>query len=104
MAETLELVTIYRAEGDSAEQEASDVCDALVEAGYTAVVVDDSDPEVPEGTFEVRVPQGQAEAAQAAIGGDPSADLDLVPLFEQGTELSSISKACWSPTGSRLSW
>ena len=90
MGETLELVTIYRAEGDSAEQEASDVCDTLVEAGYTAVVVDDSDPQVPEGAFEVRVPQDQAEAAQAVVGGDPSAELDLVPLFEQGTDLSEM--------------
>lgn len=90
MGETLELVTIYRAEGDSAQEDATEVCDVLVEAGYTAVVADDSDPEVPSGAFDVRVPADQAEAAAAAIAGDPSEELDLVPLFEQGTELSEM--------------
>ena len=90
MGETLELITVYQADDESAEENATSVCDALVEAGYTAVVVDDSDPEVSEGTFEVRVPADQAEAARAALAGDPSEDLDMVPLFEKGTELSDM--------------
>jgi hypothetical protein len=90
MGDTLELVTIYRAEGDSAQDDANEVCDVLVEAGYTAVVADDSDPDVPAGACDVRVPADQADAAAAAIAGDPGEELDMVPLFEQGTELSEM--------------
>ena len=54
MGETLELVTVYQADDEAAEENATSVCDALVEGGFTAIVVDDSDPEVPEGTDRIR--------------------------------------------------
>jgi ribosomal protein L11 methylase PrmA len=98
MSDLPEMITIFRSADPGAEDDANTVCDMLVEAGFTAVLVDDSEPGVFEGSWEVRVPAGQAEAAEAAWAeaaaampaGDPSEDLDLVALFEEGTELSEL--------------
>jgi len=94
-----ELVTVFRSADASADDDAEQVCDLLVEAGLTAIVVDDSEPGVVEGCWEVRVPANQAEHADQLISasaaamenrGDPSDDLDLIPLFEEGTDLTEL--------------
>lgn len=94
-----ELVTVFRSADTSAGDDAEQVCDLLVEAGLTAIVVDDSEPGVVEGCWEVRVPASQAEHADQVIAasaaaiehrGNPSDDLDLIPLFEEGTDLTEL--------------
>jgi ribosomal protein L11 methylase PrmA len=93
-----QLVTVFRSAYATAEEEAEQVCDALVEAGLTAVVLDDSEPGIFEGTWEVRVPSGQVPEAEQLLAamatepdpGEPGEELDLVPLFEVGTELTEI--------------
>lgn len=99
MANAPELVTVFRSADESAGDDAEQVCDLLVEAGLTAIAVDDSEPGVMEGCWEVRVPADQAgkadEVMAASAGnvpaeGDPSDDLDLIPLFEEGTDLTEL--------------
>lgn len=64
--------------------------DLLVEAGLSAEVFDDSQPGVPAGAFEVRVPPEQQADAERLIDsqrdsagepGDVSHNLDMVPVF-----------------------
>jgi hypothetical protein len=98
MDDPTELVTVFRSAETNADEEAEQVCDLLVEAGLTAISVDDSVPGVVEGSWEVRVPASQAEQADrvmaeeaaAAPAADPGEDLDLVPLFEEGTDISEL--------------
>lgn len=99
MENPTEMVTVFRSADSSAGEDAEQVCDLLVEAGLTAIAVDDTEPGVVEGCWEVRVPAGQAQQADQVIaasaesledGGNPSDDLDLIPLFEEGTDLSEL--------------
>ena len=74
---------------------AKDDCESIVEMlneeGISAVMVDDSAPGVPEGTYEVRVPARDAAKAEKLIDENPlpdeveevddSSDLDLETVF-----------------------
>lgn len=93
------MVTVFRSADSSAGDDAEQVCDLLVEAGLTAIAVDDSEPGVIEGCWEVRVPASQAEQADQVIAasaaemedsGNPSDDLNLISLFEEGTALTEL--------------
>lgn len=99
MENPTELVTVFRSADESAGDDAEQICDLLVEAGLTAIAVDDSEPGVMEGCWEVRVPAEQAEQADQMIAasagtvpaeGDPSDEMDLIPLFEEGTDLTEL--------------
>lgn len=95
MPDLPELVTVFRSGDPDAEDQAAEVCDLLVESGLTAVAFDDSEPGIVQGSWEVRVPQEQAADAESILAkpvaeGNPSDEMDLVPVFEEGTELSEM--------------
>ncbi len=85
-------VTVFRSADPSANDDAAEVLDLLLSAGLEARLLTERDPGVPVGAFEVRVPEGQEQRAEALIGEaeeqppakpvDNSADLDLEVLFE----------------------
>ena len=86
-----ELVTVFRSADSSAEEDAENVYDLLVESGLSPVVLRDDAIGVPSGTCEVRVPSEQAKQADELITasaeskpepGDPSHDLDVETIFD----------------------
>jgi len=104
MSAQADLVTVYRSMDAGAEEDSEAIRRLLVAQGIAAEIVDDSAPDVPEGTFEVRVPAADSakaeklvaeEAPDQAPDGDPSADLDLETVFsgEGGTtsEMEALS-------------
>jgi len=86
-----ELVTVYRSMDSNAKEDSETIIDLLSGNGISAVMVDDSAPGVPEGTFEVRVPSADASRAETLIAENPlpddveevddSENLDLVSIF-----------------------
>lgn len=101
MSNHAEWVVVFRSMDPSARQDAQDAQAALQEAGFTTELLDASAEEVPPGGYAVRV-SPQDEAAALAVlqtasaepaptePGDPSADLDLVPLFEGQSTTAEI--------------
>ncbi len=74
----------------SAEDEANEVYGVLEEAGLAPILLDDSEPEVPQGAFVVKVPEDQSNRADELLTkfederreeGDPSHSMDLETLF-----------------------
>jgi hypothetical protein len=86
-----ELVTVYRSADMNAELDSDAVRNLLIRNGLTPVVLDDSQPGVPDGAFEVRVPLSQAKRAEELVEQvdqddpgrvDPSHELDMVTVAE----------------------
>ncbi len=88
-----QMVTVFRTMDMDAKQACETVADALAAAGLSPVMLDDKAPGVPEGVYEVRVPEDQQERAEQVLAtpqssdptepGDPSAHLDLSePIFQ----------------------
>ena len=90
MIDETDLITVYRSADSNAGQDAKAIQDLLVKGGFDARLFGDNALEVVEGTYEVRVPQAEGEAAEALIADgamadnpepvDPSHDLDLVTV------------------------
>ena len=92
-------VTVYRSMETSAENDARAVHETLTGAGLAAVLLDDSEPGVPEGVWEVQVPAADADRADQILAANPpaardnSAGLDLVPIFSSGTPVTGNLEA-----------
>ena len=75
----------------TAREDCETILDLLNAEGISAVIVDDSAPGIPEGTYEVRVPARDAARAEELINEnplpdeveevDPSSNLDLETVF-----------------------
>ena len=74
MASPADLVTVYRSMDANAKEDCETIADILAAEGLSPVLLDDSAPGVPEGTYEVRVPAAQAEQAEKLIAENPLAD------------------------------
>ncbi|MGO9097249.1 MAG: hypothetical protein ACLQGV_18765 [Bryobacteraceae bacterium] len=90
MPEDSERVPVFRSAAPDALEKAEEMQDLLLDAGFSAVIVDSATSGVPPGAFEVRVPTPQQDDAQKLIdtqpapsaeSPDPSQDLDMVPVF-----------------------
>jgi hypothetical protein len=86
-----QLTSVYRSADANAEQDATAIRNLLMRAGLDARLCDDSVPGVLTGTYEVRVPPGQAAEAESLIAtvdqedpgrADPSSDFDMVTIAE----------------------
>jgi hypothetical protein len=82
-------VTVYRSADNNAQTDATAVFELLSRSGVEAVLAGPDTPGVVFGTWEVRVPAGQAARAELIVAGvnqeepgqaDPSRDLDMVTL------------------------
>src|SRR5690348_6014578 len=99
MSATSDLVTVYRSMDATAKEDCQSIVEMLADEGIAAVMVDDSAPGVPEGTYEVRVTAAQAVRAEKLIDENPlpdeveevddSAALDLETVFH--AEGSSVT-------------
>jgi hypothetical protein len=74
MAASPDLVTVYRSMDATAKDDCESIVEMLNEEGISAVMVDDSAPGVPEGTYEVRVPARDAAKAEKMIEENPLPD------------------------------
>jgi hypothetical protein len=91
MAASPDLVTVYRSMDATAKDDCESIVEMLNEEGISAVMMDDSAPGVPEGTYEVRVPTRDSAKAEKLIDENPlpdeveevdnSSDLDLETVF-----------------------
>jgi hypothetical protein len=100
MSEASDLVTVYRSMDANAKEDCEIIIDVLAAQGISAVMLDDSAPGVPEGTFEVQVPAADAARAEETIAENPlpdeveevdnSADLDLETIFHADGALAEV--------------
>ena len=104
MTASSDLVTVYRSMDATAKEDCEVILDILHEEGISAVMVDDSAPGVPEGTYEVRVPASDAARAEELIDENPlpdeveevddSSDLDLETIFHiEGSSVTAEMQA-----------
>jgi len=85
------MVTVYRSMDASAEADCEIVVDMLAKENIRGVLLDDSAPGVPEGTWEVQVATADVSRAEGIIASnplpddteevDPSHDLDLETIY-----------------------
>jgi hypothetical protein len=85
------MVTVYRSMDATAKEDCEIIISQLTEEGLSPVIVDDSEPGVPEGVYEVRVPDEEERRAEELIAANPlpdeveevdnSADLDLETIY-----------------------
>ena len=90
---------------ENAEDDSAAIRDLLAAEGIAAELRDDSAPEVPEGTYEVRVPGADSARAEQLVAdynrpdsnlaGDASSGLDLETVFSgeagAGTEFEAMN-------------
>ena len=69
-----EMVTVYRSMDNRAEDDCNTISEILVAEGLSPVILDDSAPGVPEGTYEVQVPADQQAQAEKIIAENPLPD------------------------------
>ena len=94
------LVTVYRSMDATAKDDCDVIVDILTAEGLSPVILDDSAPGVPEGTFEVQVPADQLQKAEQLIAENPladeveqvddSSDLDLETIFHADGTLAEV--------------
>lgn len=68
------MATVYRSMDHTAEEDCETIADLLTADGLSPVILDDTAPGVPEGTYEVQVPADQAARAEAVIADHPLPD------------------------------
>jgi hypothetical protein len=100
MSAPSDLVTVYRSMDATAKEDCEIIVDILTAEGLFPVILDDSAPGVPEGTFEVKVPSGQLQKAEELIAENPlpdeveevddSSDLDLETIFHADGTLAEV--------------
>jgi hypothetical protein len=102
MSSAADLVTVYRSMDATAKADCETLLAVLAEHQFDAVLLEDDTPNVPEGTFEVRVPADQAAGAEELLARnqlpdeardfDPSSTLDLETIFRgEGDELEALT-------------
>jgi len=57
-----DLVTVFRAADENAREDATAIAEMLRDAGIAAKLLDDDAPGVPEGVWQVSVPEGDSLA------------------------------------------
>lgn len=100
MSASADHVTVYRSMDATAKEDAEIVVELLADNGIAAILVNDEEPEVLEGTYEVRVPAAQAARAEQLIAQNPlpddveevddSEDLDLVTIYGSGAAMGEL--------------
>jgi hypothetical protein len=104
MTASSDLITVYRSMDADAKEDCESIVEMLRDEGISAVMLDDSAPGVPEGTFEVRVPAGDAARAEELIDENPlpdeveevdnSSELDLETVFHiEGSSVTAEVQA-----------
>jgi len=100
MSAPSDLVTVYRSMDATAKEDCEIIVDFLTAEGLSPVILDDSAPGVPEGTFEVQVPSNQLQKAEELIAENPlpdeaeevddSSDLDLETIFHADGTVAEV--------------
>jgi hypothetical protein len=94
-----ELVTVYRSMDTDAKEDCEIVSDLLRDAGLSPVVLDDAAPGVPEGAYEVQVPQAESMRAEQLIAENPLPDEVEEVDDSEALDLETIYHAEGSATG-----
>lgn len=69
-----QMVTVYRSMDLNAAEDCETIRDLLAAEGLSPVILDDSAPGIPEGTYEVQVSADQTEKAERIIADHPLPD------------------------------
>jgi hypothetical protein len=95
-----ELVTVYRSMDATAKTDCETIVDILSDGNISAIILDDTAPGVPAGTFEVQVPAADSARAEALIDENPlpdeveevddSEDLDLETIFNSDGRMAEV--------------
>jgi hypothetical protein len=95
-----EMVTVYRSMDATAKEDCETIIEILSDRNIPAVILDDSAPGIPEGTFEVRVAAADSARAEAIIDENPlpdeveevddSEDLDLETIFQSNGPMAEV--------------
>jgi Putative prokaryotic signal transducing protein len=95
-----DLVTVYRSMDATAKTDCETIIELLSDNNISAVLLDDSAPGVPEGTFEVQVPAAESARAEAIIDANPLPDeveevddseaLDLETIFHSDGTMAEV--------------
>jgi len=95
-----DLVTVYRSMDATAKEDCETIVEILSDRNISAIIVDDTAPGVPEGTYEVRVPAADSARAEAIIDENPlpdeveevddSEDLDLKTIFRSDGTMAEV--------------
>ena len=98
-----DFVTVFRSMDANAEDDSEAIQDLLSGQGISVELLDDSAPNVPEGTYEVRVPPADSARAEQLVAeyfrkpkdatGDASANLDLETVFQADAGTSAEFEA-----------
>ncbi len=90
------LITVFRSADERAEDDARAIAQLLTDSGIPATLLDDSEPGVPEGAWEVCVAQADSSRADVLIATHPaetpddSHALDMIVVFRAaGTDTES---------------
>jgi hypothetical protein len=87
MPEEADLITVYRSADSNADEDSATILELLLKGGFNARVFGDDAPGVVSGTYEVRVPHAEAEAAEDLIGERATED-DPKPVDAEPADLS----------------
>jgi len=95
-----DLVTVYRSMDANAKEDCETIVEILSDLNISAIILDDTAPGVPEGTFEVRVPAADSARAEDIIDENPlpdeveevddSEDLDLETIFHSDGPMAEV--------------
>ncbi|HYK17754.1 MAG TPA: DUF2007 domain-containing protein [Bryobacteraceae bacterium] len=103
MSSQPDFVTVFRSMDTDAEGYSGAIQDLLAAQGICVVLLDDSAPGVPEGTYEVQVPAADSARAEQLVAeyfrkgepaaGDASENLDLETVFRADAGTSAEFEA-----------
>jgi hypothetical protein len=94
-------ITVFRSADETASEDAANVQQMLTDEGIAAALLDDNEPGIPEGAYEVRVDAANQARAEQLIAQfppeaevedvDPSEALDQVTVFGAASEMEAMS-------------
>lgn len=94
------LLTVFRSADENAEDDARAIAELLNQSSIPATLLDDSEPGVPEGAWEVQVAEADSSRADALIATHPldtppdgSHDFDMVTVFRSAAAGTTESEA-----------
>jgi hypothetical protein len=92
------MVTVYRSADETAKEDCEIIVEQLMDEGISPVILDDSQPGVPAGVYEVHVPEEQAARAEEIIAANPLPDEVEQVDASSGLDLETIYRSSSSIT------
>lgn len=99
MSDHVNFVTVFRSADEDAEDDARAIADALTEQNLTSRLLDDTEPGVPEGVWEVQVPAEQSARAEQVIAATDLPEDEFTEVSDShGLDSETVFMASGGPT------